>query len=1237
MGSICLISTVVTFILAKTENDLKQRGQYLVFWNASYMCTVPWLLTYLARGWRLVYIYNQQVDFGNRTIQRNIAREANTSPTTRRDDGLRISKSRTGHGPSSEGSTGDAVIDDTMQTNKQLALNLDVLLPPLPISESTSPQPPIERGSYINNIAISTISLTTSAFVTPRIPPGDPNDELMRTISPLTGINIFPDSNVPFGVCLGTQFVKPSPVQINPTSYKCGEGAVFYPIYIIMLAFLTIGCPILIWKLWWIKDGFGIRNELFITMFIGLPGFVLYFVSPFRLKKLDSGSWNHVNWFILTVFLAQVNSVVLPLIQFYMRQRPKQRSDGSKGSSKPFSSILRWDSPKKIPGTLSFDMDSDTTSLWSHSQSSSRVTSPQPQNRPLEACDSRIYEHQSLAQHSIVDAGSKGEDGLPLPPNCSTTRNSRIRGMKGFWAEYGKDSDGNIIPLSRMNPRAFEYALRDGEMLGELVKFSVTVFSAENAKFLQEYDGLRKQVREYYRLAGHGSSQSKHSQNASDATASIINTTDELAPGLDSSSRPREVKRSHTLSLASSTHSKCSTQELISIVENSTKPSQDGIRVGGVAEWGEETPGKNGDPGPSTGVPACAYPMKLFGKHRKDLGGNLWTPSHHYSLRSFNPPYVSPYGPVQEEVNSDAQQLDSPSLATSPTESAPGQHHHKQKGSLGGQTSQSDVARSTADDENELKHGSGEGNNSEKSSSSWYGRGNTGSTISYYDVTPSEVDSYQDSASDGIQQLMDYLGDMDSLTDTSRVDGLDISIMDEHLSSNQDSDAMEDGSVLPNNSISSEKPSSSSLPKDADTSSSAPPSKPETRSTFIPAHNTSYSLGSSPIGIMTSDKLRESMPTILQRNPSRLSHAVNAGPFHSPTSSVSATFSPRLPSQPQSLISNPIRPIRPTLQRSYSSRNALTAEELQLFQSSSVTFVTLTDPTSQSIVDSQPRAHNSQSPQGSCSSPKSSSSWSQIRSRSLPARASTLSDIYRISKAKLASKNHSIDISTINGRTPVPRALLAAYWEICQTFIMPNAILELNLNERYVSEIKSLFLNSECYLEMYEPIVKEVQELVYSNVWPRFIQSIQREPQGFFGKLKRTWNTLFGKGSEDLGDEIYAAQSNRLTGRFHRSRVHDAASNDGRGLGGSVPQGQLNQNADTMELVSLQLTPPPPQASYIHGQYCYLGLSSDGGALCGGSQSSIEASDMEQLDLGRFGVMQDLDFSALQHIVIDPK
>ncbi|KAF9539934.1 hypothetical protein BGW38_009899, partial [Lunasporangiospora selenospora] len=78
---------------------------------------------------------------------------------------------------------------------------------------------------------------------------------------------------------------------------------------------------------------------------------------------------------------------------------------------------------------------------------------------------------------------------------------------------------------------------------------------------------------------------------------------------------------------------------------------------------------------------------------------------------------------------------------------------------------------------------------------------------------------------------------------------------------------------------------------------------------------------------------------------------------------------------------------------------------------------------------------------------------------------------------------------------------------------MPNAVLELNLDEALVNEIRALFLTGDCYLEMYEPIVREVQELVYSNVWPRFVQSIQRNPQGTPGKFKRTWKSIFSDSS----------------------------------------------------------------------------------------------------------------------------
>ncbi|KAF8977292.1 hypothetical protein BGZ46_007496 [Entomortierella lignicola] len=1282
-GSITLVSTIITFILAKTENDLKQRGRYLVFWNGisaavtvtmylmlnsfagnfpcflllwtSYMSTIPWLLTYLARAWRLVYIYNKQVDFGNTIIQRNPTLDLmNNNNTTNNKERLGVSKGGIGYvdlgpGPGgqgisgSNGSKGEEAVndDDPMQAKttkfNTKALNLNAPLPPLPISDPES-HFLAQHEPNTNNIAIATTSPSALVPSTPNIissgKPGGSNDESARTIDPLTGtdmngvtlaklnsngtpriadfanfsavpvepkhrwsrflpFNQATDARltiflmlcmiIPFGVCLGIQFIKPSPVQINPTNYRCAEGSVFYPIYIIMLAFLAVGCPILIWKLWWIKDGFGIRNELFITMIIGLPGFVLYFVSPFKFKKLDNGHWNHVNWLVLTIFLAHVNSVVLPLIQFYMRQRPKERN---KGLDRPFGSILRWDSPKTNPGTPNADIGSDTSSFHVYTRPSSQIISPQLQRQPLEFYDSSLGEHQL---QSIIEFEGKDSDGLYVNIIRKATKSNRVRGMKGFWAKYGKDSDGKFIPLSRMNPRAFEYALQDAEMLNELVKFSVTVFSVENAKFLQEYDGLKKQVREYYRLAGHRSNREKHGQNTSDETGTVVNMTEEFASGLDLSSRSRrKKKRSNLVSLASSLHSKRSS----GMIEDSPKPSREDSGVGNIAKWAEEIPGRDGDPGSSTGTPAYApYPTKSFGKHRQDTKGNSWKLSIHSSLRYSNPPYVSPYGPVQEEVDAEAQQSDLPS---SP--------HGQQNGGFGSQTFPSQNTISTEEEANEQRYEYG-GNESEISTYSWYGRGNTGSTVSYHDITPSDIES------EGNRLALEYFDDLDSSTDYSG-----------------DPNSNDKSSVPPS-------------PKDELSSQSAPSSKPEAHSTFVRKHGSSYSLGSLPSGLMAADKTRENV------GPSRPPHHINHSPYHSPSSSISATFSPRLPSQPHSHSHNSIRLMPSALQRSSSARNILTMKEYQNFElaTDSITSETPAGPPIQSPIENTTEATDPLYSQSSVEPSKRSSStpsWSQTRPSSLSI-VPALPGAHHATESELPRRNYNIDMdhSNINGRTPVPKALLSAYWEICQTFIMPNAVLELNLPEDMVTEIRDLFLTSGCYLEMYEPVVREVQELVYANVWPRFIQSIQRQPQG---RVKKAWNSLLRKGSKYQENEIYEGQSSGFSGWLNRGRVHDVI-HGGNGANGSTSQDYLNRNVDSMELGSLQPMPaptplpPPPQSSYIHGQYSYLGMSNDQSSLPQGSRSGGDTGDMEQLDLGQFGVMQDLDFSALQHIVVGPK
>lgn len=277
---------------------------------------MPWLLTYLARGWRLVFIYNRQVDFGRRSLQRNISHRNNSPlPLTQNagngaveDSSIQLAQRHplgvimegslgqglssgslgqptvTGSSSPPDGQQGAVTInreESTMrfdQTESTLASSAEKPLPLLPAPSMVDETSGVSNVASINN----TISQT------------DPRNRLQceevatdheRTISSPLGVGILPDTNgvvlegvaesvltyddqlntrrgsnhpvigeeihlwdrfLPFNqatdgrltvfllmcmvfpliLCLAMQFVKPSPVQINPTCYKCGEGPV---------------------------------------------------------------------------------------------------------------------------------------------------------------------------------------------------------------------------------------------------------------------------------------------------------------------------------------------------------------------------------------------------------------------------------------------------------------------------------------------------------------------------------------------------------------------------------------------------------------------------------------------------------------------------------------------------------------------------------------------------------------------------------------------------------------------------------------------------------------------------------------------------------------------------------------------------------------------------------------------------------------------------------------------------
>ncbi|KAF9350242.1 hypothetical protein BGX34_001340 [Mortierella sp. NVP85] len=1318
MGSICLVTTIITFILAKTHNDLKQRGRYLVFWNglsATGIVTVYLMLNSFVGSFPcFVLLWNAMMAYTK-----------DPAPVVAFSGNELNNKSSLGHGPSSSRISGGLAV-----TGSQSAIDAPLqgaVEPAQECSQQTSsgahrggiptivtPKdldgPPLStlpcpvQGPSIHNITVTPPQSASSTPTSARL--GDTNYHTdssnknnygIRTISSPPGIGIFPDSNgvvlsnsnianhgstreiisnphdigqmvqrtqtitfdsvqterkrrwsrylpfnkatdsrlavflmgcmiVPFVLCLGMQFVKPSPVQINPISYKCGEGLVFYPIYAVMLGFLAIGCPFLSWKLWWIKDGFGIRNELLMNMIIGLPGFILYFISPFYFKKLDAGHWNHVNWLILTIFFSHVNSVVLPLIQFFMRQRPKKRASSTKGSTgNPFASILRWDSPKKSSGAAAMDACSETSSF----RGSSQIASP---HHGTDLYDSSVYDGQSIAP-SIRSQSPVRDDPLSSRANYTSASGQRLRGLKGFWAKYGKDANGNVIPLSQMNPRAFEYTLQDGEMMNELVKFSVTVFSAENTKFLQEYDGLRKQVREYFKLVGYGNPRprgQKHNRNASNLTESALGAGPEGAMyESDLSTRTRRKVSSILEGIATSLHRR-SPQG--STTGGSDKASQSGSIIDSIVEECHSV--HDGDPGSSAcHQPCSAHTGRSFRKPRQELKGNLWKLSLQSSFRNSNPAFVSPYGPLQEEEDTneslEGDQVRSDPLPL-PHDKTPVERRHLCKSSYGGQT-HSEMGTSNMDDANESKHSSGD-NESDKSSSSWYGRGNTGSALNYQDVTQSDISSYQDTTSDGIQYPSEYYSDSYSMAEIPPSAEIGDVIIHDPLRETFDG-------ACPIH-MPLERPLTLSESQEF-----APCSKNTARSSRSSRRYTSYSAECPPIGSL--DRAREAMtPIAQQKQPSRFAMGQKS-PFHSPSSSVSATFTPRLPSQPQMHGANTFRSHPPSFRRSISARSIMTMLTTEELAQLNAARAGTSNPTSMPL--SQPQCELPPPHTQVDGEPEKESRRQQFQSSDMSSVHSHHSSLYarppptnsRYRPATTSQTAGQAAFPTPNQRTPIPRALLSAYWEISRTFILPNATLELNLDEEHVEYIKRLFKNNECYLEMYEPIVREVQELVYSNVWPRFVQSIQRQPQGFSEKFMRTWHGLFGKSSRSRGDEEmctgHATASTRgLAGWRHsgrRQQQHHLGSTSRDRLQQQPAESMLMERGFAKATSSVSPSPappapPPPQSSSIHG---FLGGAGDR------STRGCEKGEDMEMDVGHFGVMQELDFTVLQRIVVHPK
>ncbi|KAG0354453.1 hypothetical protein BG005_006470 [Podila minutissima] len=1303
MGSFCLITTITMFYLAGTHNDLKQRGRYLIFWNglsatgivtvylmlnayvASYLCIVPWLLTYLARGFRLVYIYNQQVDIGNRILQRSNLRRSHTNTSQQNltvyptggapESNTPNSINQGASGISMDAGSNTVLGSSTTVPNSRLSpdLNDAVTFPPSTTSHlapegtnhnitgrgqehehrqeqgaptgssgsrplsgpasnipnsnaasSSQPQPPTRLGSRLfvpESRQLSAATMPSPNALFPEIrgtvfedsphsttSNRDPESQLMSFEAPVDDSHwnrYLPFNQVTDGrltiflmavmvlvaiLCLGMQFVKPSPVQIAPINYLCGDGPVFFPVYAFMFGFLVIGCPILSWKLWWIKDGYGIRNELLINMIIGLPGFILYFVSPLTLKSLDAGHWNHTNWLTLTIFFAHFNSVVLPLLRFFGRQIPQRMPDGK---NKPMASIFRWDSNKSIPGTPNPDAESDTASFRFRSPSPSPSVPSTSGNMDMDGISmeppSPRLPSGASQRISVIPDSSLGT--TPISRSRSRSRSvskpPRYRGMKGFWAKYGTDSEGKMIPLSQINPKAFEYALNDQEMLAELVKFSITVFSAENTKFLQEYEGLKKQVQEYYRLVG-AQTQRNHSRSAT------VSSDNAMGGASGSGSQPSTTSPWKVPSILESVAS--------SIRKFSTHGSSDEChsRCGSRSESMIEIDLQNvGEPGTTSKLPhAMTYPSptprlhKMSHKHSDSLwrlslmssarnSANSGSVDSNSNTNSSTTPHV-----VQDAAVPPHFHHPHHSIGPSPLSPRSAPERRGLQRSITERAYHTDRTFSAL--ENPLSDPTDQ-DSRQSSITSWYGQGTSSSALSYHDMTPSECSSFHTGSEDMYYYpRFGYLGqDTDSSAHYNTGDESAVRVQRSSPLSQQNSE-FEGGSDRPG----------------------APSKMTSTLSQMnsLSSFNSVNGSVDNPLQIASGSASAPQASRVLSTGsyPS-LTQMRSQSPLHSPSSSVSATFTPRLPSQP-SLTCQAMKTPALVADKCTSPRSVLTAEEH--LQNQGTTTAPLLCLGQAALQISPPRQQLQVS---YCLSPN--------QHQLLP--GSPLQQNMLPKPSHQSSQSRLISALMLDRKTAVPEALLPAYWEIANTFIMPNAVLELNLNEAQVEEIRGLFVHHACFLEMYEPVVRSVQELVYANVWPRFVQSLQKHPRGLPRRMRILRIFVYSRQSdarEQEGDEDVRAVPMATNSVVVSERK--AGHSSGFSLAGI--------RTHWRRYWGLQVT-SQTRGERSHAQ---SGIEMAHGRLDENAASGGDDEDKEMNRLRQFGVMQELDLSPLQRIIV---
>ncbi|ORZ24765.1 hypothetical protein BCR41DRAFT_384608 [Lobosporangium transversale] len=540
-----LVSTYLFQQISKKDNNLRQRGRYLVtlqgyfgtFWFAiiyafqaykyrfpcavlywgSYLTLVPFVLFVLGRSWRLITRFHRN----NAIYHARFIEPSDLTVLGRR------------------GSVNGPAVSREQQHNGNNSINTGT-------SNSNSNEKLFELSHHtLEEIEQSKKWYNRYRTVTDRQIFYFGAGYMAMTTS----------------VAIYYQFRSPN-ISINPLSYNCHSGDEYLLPYSTMISFLFVLGPFIITRLKDVKDGFGIRKELIFTSLFSIPCVALYFVMPALFPNFTRRVLDRTTWMALILIASHLTSTLIPLVQHFRTYphqcqytaRAFQRKAQRKTTPGTFSTTATeatedqpYDSESKAiarniaggapgfrPEVIPLYATSQSTGLDNHQQQR-----PFPSTTAVPKYSDLV---QGAVDESFLDDSHRNNSGN----NVNSTLKGLTRNQKRERFGLGlslrmNNSQGTKVENKKTDWDEFIRTLEDRTLFNRMSAFTVREFCAENTRFLYEVSRLEKRALQYEHLRDLTSSSSSHDllqQTAATASSpSVAETTTDVSSTLPASDK----------------------------------------------------------------------------------------------------------------------------------------------------------------------------------------------------------------------------------------------------------------------------------------------------------------------------------------------------------------------------------------------------------------------------------------------------------------------------------------------------------------------------------------------------------------------------------------------------------------------------------------------------------------------------------------------------------------------------